>query len=87
MWMRQGNHVNDDPDGFVHTKAQFYLVKHPQALFRKIQRRCFEGKDMNHEFTAISPRSTGASKAETCQIFERKDYLEVFEPWYDFFHF
>lgn len=73
-----------DPYGLTHTKVQAYLARHPEASFDEIERRCFKGKDMKHQFTAISPRLFEASMAGTCQILERDDYLGVLEPWRDY---
>jgi hypothetical protein len=73
-----------DPYGLTHTKVQAYLARHPEASFDEIERKCFKGKDMKHEFTAISPRLFEASMAGTCQILERDDYLGVLEPWRDY---
>ena len=70
-----------DPYGLTHTKVQAYLARHPEASFDEIERKCFKGKDMKHEFTAISPRLFEASMAGTCQILQRDDYLGVLEPW------
>jgi hypothetical protein len=73
-----------DSYGLIHTKVQAYLARHPEASFDEIERKCFKGKDMKHEFTAISPRLFEASIAGTCQILEREDYLGVLEPWRDY---
>lgn len=73
-----------DPYGLTHTKVQAYLARHPEATFDEIERKCFKGKDMKHEFTAISPRLFEASMAGTCQVLERDDYLGVLEPWRDY---
>jgi hypothetical protein len=73
-----------DPYGLTHTKVQAYLARHPEATFDEIERKCFKGKDMKHEFTAISPRLFEAAMAGTCQILEREDYLGVLEPWRDY---
>jgi hypothetical protein len=73
-----------DPYGLTHTKVQAYLTRHPSASFDEIERKCFKGKDMKHEFTAISPRLFEASMAGTCQILQRDDYLGVLEPWRDY---
>jgi hypothetical protein len=73
-----------DPYGLIHTKVQAYLARHPEATFNEIERKCFKGKDMKHEFTAISPRLFEAAIAGTCQILEREDYLGVLEPWRDY---
>lgn len=73
-----------DPYGLTHTKVQAYLARRPGATFDEIERKCFRGKDMKHEFTAISPRLFEASLAGTCQILERDDYLGVLEPWRDY---
>ena len=70
-----------DPYGLTHTKVQAYLARHPEAGFDEIERKCFKGKDMKHEFTAISPRLFESSMAGTCQILQRDDYLGVLEPW------
>lgn len=73
-----------DPYGLTHTKVQAYLARHPEASFDEIERKCFKGKDMKHEFTAISPRLFESSMAGTCQILQRDDYLGVLEPWRDY---
>jgi hypothetical protein len=73
-----------DPRGLIHTKVQSYLARHPGASFNEIERKCFKGKDMKHEFTAISPRLFESAMAGTCQILQREDYLGVLEPWRDF---
>ena len=73
-----------DPHGLTHTKVQAYLARHPAAGFDEIEFKCFKGKDMKHEFTAISPRLFEASLAGTCQILQRDDYLGVLEPWRDY---
>jgi hypothetical protein len=73
-----------DPYGLIHTKVQSYVARHPQATFDEIERACFKGKDMKHEFTAISPRLFEAAMAGTCQILQREDYLGVLEPWCDY---
>jgi hypothetical protein len=73
-----------DPRGLIHTKVQSYLARHPGASFDDIERKCFKGKDMKHEFTAISPRLFESSMAGTCQILQREDYLGVLEPWRDY---
>ena len=73
-----------DPYGLIHTKVQSYVARHPQATFDEIERACFKGKDMKHEFTAISPRLFEAAMAGTCQILQREDYLGVLEPWRDY---
>ena len=41
--------------GLIHTNVQAYLARHPEASFDEIELKCFKGKDMKHEFTAISP--------------------------------
>jgi len=73
-----------DPRGLIHTKVQSYLARHPDAAFDEIERKCFKGKDMKHEFTAISPRLFESAMAGTCQILQREDYLGVLEPWRDY---
>jgi hypothetical protein len=73
-----------DPRGLIHTKVQSYLARHPGASFDEIERKCFKGKDMNNEFTAISPRLFESALAGTCQILQREDYLGVLEPWRDY---
>ena len=73
-----------DPRGLIHTKVQSYLARHPGASFNEIERKCFKGKDMKHEFTAISPRLFESAMAGTCQILQREDYLGVLEPWRDY---
>ena len=73
-----------DPRGLIHTKVQSYLARHPGASFDEIERKCFKGKDMKHEFTAISPRLFESAMAGTCQILQREDYLGVLEPWRDY---
>ena len=73
-----------DPYGLTHTKVQAYLARHPEASFDEVERKCFKGKDMKHEFTAISPRLFESSMAGTCQILQRDDYLGVLEPWRDY---
>jgi hypothetical protein len=73
-----------DPRGLIHTKVQSYLARHPDATFDEIERKCFKGKDMKHEFTAISPRLFESAMAGTCQILQREDYLGVLEPWRDY---
>jgi hypothetical protein len=73
-----------DPYGLIHTKVQSYVARHPQATFDEIERACFKGKDMKHEFTAISPRLFEAAMAGACQILQREDYLGVLEPWRDY---
>jgi len=73
-----------DPRGLIHTKVQSYLARHPGASFDEIERKCFRGKDMKHEFTAISPRLFESAMAGTCQILQREDYLGVLEPWRDY---
>jgi hypothetical protein len=73
-----------DPRGLIHTKVQSYRVRHPEATFDEIEQHCFKGKDMKHEFTAISPRLFESAMAGTCQILQREDYLGVLEPWRDY---
>jgi hypothetical protein len=73
-----------DPRGLIHTKVQSYRVRHPDATFDEIEQHCFKGKDMKHEFTAISPRLFESAMAGTCQILQREDYLGVLEPWRDY---
>ena len=73
-----------DPYGLTHTRVQAYLARHPEASFDEVERKCFKGKDMKHEFTAISPRLFESSMAGTCQILQRDDYLGVLEPWRDY---
>jgi hypothetical protein len=73
-----------DPRGLIHTKVQSYLARHPDAAFDEIERKCFKGKDMKHEFTAISPRLFESAMAGTCQILEREDYLGVLKAWRDY---
>ena len=43
-----------DPYGLVYTKVQAYRAHHRGATFDEIERKCFKGKDMKHEFSAIS---------------------------------
>jgi hypothetical protein len=81
--MKGGASLND-PVGLIHTKVQSYLSRHPDASFDVVERRCFKGKDMKHEFTAISPRLFESAVAGTCQILRRDDYLGVLEPWRDY---
>lgn len=73
-----------DPFGLIHTKVQSYRARHPEASFDEIEQRCFKGKDMKYEFTAISPRLFESAMAGTCQILQREDYLGVLEPWRDY---
>lgn len=73
-----------DPRGLIHTRVQSCLARHPGASFDEIERKCFKGKDMKHEFTAISPRLFESAMAGTCQILQREDYLGVLEPWRDY---
>jgi len=73
-----------DPRGFIHTRVQAYVARHPSASFDEIERKCFKGKDMQYEFTAISPRLFESALAGTCQILQREDYLGVLEPWRDY---
>jgi hypothetical protein len=73
-----------DPYGLTHTRVQAFIARHPEATFDEIEKKCFKGKDMKHEFTAISPRLFEAATAGTCQILERDDYLGVLEPWRDY---
>jgi hypothetical protein len=81
--MKGGASLND-PYGLIHTKVQSYLARHPNASFDEIERRCFRGKDMKHQFTAISPRLFESAMAGTCQILERNEYLGILEPWRDY---
>lgn len=73
-----------DPYGLIHTKVQSYRTRHPDASFDEIEAHCFKGKDMKHQFTAISPRLFESAMAGTCQILQREDYLGVLEPWRDY---
>jgi hypothetical protein len=73
-----------DPRGLIHTRVQSYRARHPDASFDEIEAKCFHGKDMRHEFTAISPRLFESALAGTCQILQRNDYLGVLEPWRDY---
>lgn len=73
-----------DPYGLIHTKVQSYRARHPEASFDDIEEHCFKGKDMKHQFTAISPRLFESAMAGTCQILQREDYLGVLEPWRDY---
>jgi hypothetical protein len=73
-----------DPYGLTHTRVQAFIARHPKATFDEIEKKCFKGKDMRHEFTAISPRLFESAMAGTCQILERDDYLGVLEPWRDY---
>ena len=73
-----------DPRGLIHTKVQSYRARHPHASFDEIEAKCFSGKDMKHEFTAISPRLFESALAGTCQILQRDDYLGVLQPWRDY---
>jgi hypothetical protein len=73
-----------DPRGMIHTRVQSYRARHPHASFDEIEAKCFRGKDMKHQFTAISPRLFESAQAGTCQILQRDDYLGVLEPWRDY---
>lgn len=73
-----------DPYGLIHAKVQSYVARNPNATFDEIERKCFKGKDMRHQFTAISPRLFESAMAGTCQILERNEYLGVLEPWRDY---
>ncbi len=73
-----------DPRGLIHTRVETFRSRRPGASFDEIERHCFKGKDMKHEFTAISPRLFEAALAGTCQILQRDDYLGVLEPWRDY---
>ena len=73
-----------DPWGLTHTKVESFCARRPGATFDEIERHCFKGKDMQHQFTAISPRLFEAALAGTCQILQRDDYLGVLEPWRDY---
>lgn len=73
-----------DPIGFLHTKVNSYLVRHPNAKFDEIERKFFRGKDMKYKFSAISPRLFESAAAGTCQILQRDDYLGVLQPWRDY---
>jgi hypothetical protein len=73
-----------DPRGMIHTRVQSYRARHPHASFDEIEAKCFRGKDMKHQFTAISPRLFESALAGTCQILQRDDYLGVLEPWRDY---
>lgn len=73
-----------DPLGLIHTRVQSHLSRHPDATFDEIEARCFPGRDMKNEFTAISPRLFESASAGTCQILRREDYLGVLEPWRDY---
>ena len=81
--MKGGASLND-PYGLTHTRVQAFIARHPGATFDEIESKCFKGKDMKHEFTAISPRLFESAMAGTCQILERDDYLGVLEPWRDY---
>jgi len=81
--MKGGASLND-PYGLIHTKVQAHLVRHPDASFDEIEARCFPGKDMKHDFSAISPRLFESALAGTCQVLQRDDYLGVLEPWRDY---
>ncbi len=73
-----------DPRGLIHTKVESYRGRRPHATFDEIEAKCFPGKDLKHEFTAISPRLFESALAGTCQILQREDYLGVLEPWCDY---
>jgi hypothetical protein len=73
-----------DPRGLIHTRVQSFRARRPEATFDEIEERCFRGRDMKHEFTAISPRLFESALAGTCQILQRDDYLGVLEPWRDY---
>ena len=73
-----------DPIGFLHTKVNSYLVRHPNAKFDEIERKFFRGKDMKYKFSAISPRLFESAAAGTCQILQRDDYLGLLQPWRDY---
>lgn len=73
-----------DPRGLIHTKVESFRARNPHATFDEIEARCFPGKDLKHEFTAISPRLFESALAGTCQILQREDYLGVLEPWRDY---
>ena len=73
-----------DPIGFLHTKVNSYLVRHPNAKFDEIEQKFFRGKDMKYKFSAISPRLFESASAGTCQILQHDDYLGVLEPWRDY---
>jgi hypothetical protein len=81
--MKGGASMND-PKGIIYTKVQSYRSRYPFATFDEIESKCFRGKDMKYEFTAISPRLFESSRAGTCQILQRDDYLGVLEPWRDY---
>lgn len=73
-----------DPYGFIHARVQGYIARNPEASFDQIEAKCFRGKDMKHEFSAISPRLFESALAGTCQILQRDDYLGVLQPWRDY---
>lgn len=73
-----------DPYGLIHTKVQAHLARYPDARFDDLESRCFPGKDMKHEFSAISPRLFESALAGTCQVLQRDDYLGVLQPWRDY---
>lgn len=73
-----------DAYGLIHARVQGYIARNPEASFDQIEAKCFRGKDMKHEFSAISPRLFESTLAGTCQILQRDDYLGVLQPWRDY---
>lgn len=71
----------NDPYGLTYLKVRSLLNRWPQATFEEVEARCFPGRDMKHQFTAVSPRLFEAARVRTCQILIRDDYLGVLEPW------
>lgn len=69
-----------DPEGIFRRRVIQYCIRNPNANFQDVAKACFQGKDNQYIFSAISPRNIEAALAETIQIATPGSYSELMMP-------
>jgi hypothetical protein len=70
-----------DPRGKIQRDVVDFCLRFPDATFEEIEAECFPGLDLQHEFTALSPRAIEAALLRSCQILVNGVYSNVLSPW------
>jgi hypothetical protein len=73
-----------DPQGHLARKVNQLQLRNPKITFEKIAKKLHTDQLDQGDFSAISPRLFECAAMGVCQILEKDNYFENFEPWIDY---
>lgn len=73
-----------DPHGRLASRVNRLQLRRPSISYETLARRLRTDELTQGDFTAISPRLFECAAMGVCQILERAQYFDDFEPWRDY---